>query len=708
MGCCTPNEIGAGAEAASPCKRVNFTLGMLLGVDDFVQESAYHLARTRELARELLGYGTVHGLQVVIEADGDNGPRVRVTTGMAWLPSGTPVCVGTAQCANLNDWLKAHKADLPTPSGSGKQSLYVVLSHADCLTDNVPIPGEPCRDDSELMQPSRVTDSFRMELRLQPPEQREEDAIRDFVAWLLNLPMAPTSPPLSEEEFIDALRAAAHSWLAPDSPPVSPPDYMTGVAPAGTSEELFAAALRLWTTELRPLWMARAGCGCHAEAIASQDDAVLLAALDLDLVASGSLWRVRPEDSSHPHTVVQDESRRPYVLSLRMVQELLARHPGPEPGDTVRSETAFGLAPQAGSSLLFSRADHTHGTPVLPPLGGDLSGALTAARIERLQGVPVAAAGPVPNGHVLTQVGGQWVPTAPSLAGDVQGLAAANQLKVLQGVPLGVPGAVANGQVLTIEGGQWVPRAPVPPAVPPLGGDVQGPVAGNQVRLLQGVPLAAPGPVTNGHVLTVVGGQWVPQAPAPAAVPPLGGDVQGPPAATQLMMLQGRPVLANAPQEGHVLRFLGGQWTSAAPDPVPPPATADLFVARGNKLPFEIVAAAEVEFPLHAPGSAQQPPTLRHQYGGLALRPPSVTEKDRASLQVTLKIPGGDKFRYVVKLTPVWNRETSPFRVFLVDSVKVSTNQVSFAVVLLSDNSFNEAVEVFAFHLELSRYGEEG
>ena len=81
MGCCTPNEIGAGAEAASPCKRVNFTLGMLLGVDDFVQESAY-LARTRELARELLGYGTVHGLQVVIEADGDNGPRVRVA-GMA-------------------------------------------------------------------------------------------------------------------------------------------------------------------------------------------------------------------------------------------------------------------------------------------------------------------------------------------------------------------------------------------------------------------------------------------------------------------------------------------------------------------------------------------------------------------------------------------------------------------------------------------------
>ena len=87
MGCCTPNEIGAGAEAASPCKRVNFTLGMLLGVDDFVQESAYHVACTRELARELLGYGTVHGLQVVIEADGDNGPRVRHAR-MAWLPSG--------------------------------------------------------------------------------------------------------------------------------------------------------------------------------------------------------------------------------------------------------------------------------------------------------------------------------------------------------------------------------------------------------------------------------------------------------------------------------------------------------------------------------------------------------------------------------------------------------------------------------------------
>ena len=69
MACCAPNNLGAGA-AAEACKRVNYTFGMLLGVDDFVQEATYHSARHHELAREVLGYGTVHGLQVIVEPDG--------------------------------------------------------------------------------------------------------------------------------------------------------------------------------------------------------------------------------------------------------------------------------------------------------------------------------------------------------------------------------------------------------------------------------------------------------------------------------------------------------------------------------------------------------------------------------------------------------------------------------------------------------------
>lgn len=421
MACCssTSNSPGAGAAATDTCKRVNYTLGMLMGVDDFVQDQLYDGSRRRELARELLGYGTVHGLDIVIEADGDKGPRLRVTPGMAWLPSGTPVCVDSDQCANLNDWLSANAAAVQAAVSASPPGIavYVVLSYVQCLTDNVPIPGEPCRSDDELMAPSRIADSFRLELRLAPPNQREEDALRDFVEWLLSLPLSPSSPPLDEAGFTEAVRAAAMAWLNPSSPPTSPPDYMTGMAPAGTSEALFRSALRLWVTELRPLWMARADCSCNAAPIPPADDAVLLAQLDLSLVATGSpgtVWQLSDLGSGDgTDAVAVDQSRRPVLLSLRMLQELVLRRWETIPGNTVVAETLFGQSPDAGFALSYSRSDHTHGSPDLPALGGDLSGPLDDARIESLQGVPLAASSPLADGQVLTYAGGMWVPAMP-------------------------------------------------------------------------------------------------------------------------------------------------------------------------------------------------------------------------------------------------------------------------------------------------------
>lgn len=428
MACCAPNNPGPGLVAGDSCKRVNYTLGMLMGVDDFVQESVYNGSRRRELARELLGYGTVHGLQVVVEADGDKGPRMRVSPGIAWLPSGTPVCVDCDQCANLDDWLAAHQSDVQAALAQSlvsppRLTLYVVLSYVECLTDNVPIPGEPCRSEEELMQPSRIADGFKLELRLAPPQQREEDALRDFVDWLVRLPLAPTSPPLDEAAFIEQVREAARDWLEPGSPPMSPPDYMTGAAPpAGTNEALFRAALRLWATELRPLWMARADCGCSATPIPPEDDAVLLAQLDIDVVATlaSGAWRVSDQDPA----VEIDESRRPVLLSLRMVQELILRQWGADPGDIVVPETSFGQLPDTGTSLEYSRADHTHGSPELPALGGDLSGTIDDARIQSLQGRKLNAPNPAAD-QVLRFTKGEWravdLPAAPAPAGQFVG-----------------------------------------------------------------------------------------------------------------------------------------------------------------------------------------------------------------------------------------------------------------------------------------------
>lgn len=88
MGCCgQTTSVGVGVTNLNTDKRVHYTKGMLLGVDDFVQEQAWGMARRHELACELIGYGTARELQIDALSDPQ---EVRVSPGMAWTPSGTP------------------------------------------------------------------------------------------------------------------------------------------------------------------------------------------------------------------------------------------------------------------------------------------------------------------------------------------------------------------------------------------------------------------------------------------------------------------------------------------------------------------------------------------------------------------------------------------------------------------------------------------
>src|SRR5260370_18269682 len=81
-----------------PSKHVNYTLGMLLGVDDFNQEFAYLSGRDQWLARDLLGYGTLCGLRVSRDQT-VNGPRISLTSGTAMSPRGPLIWVRPAHCA---------------------------------------------------------------------------------------------------------------------------------------------------------------------------------------------------------------------------------------------------------------------------------------------------------------------------------------------------------------------------------------------------------------------------------------------------------------------------------------------------------------------------------------------------------------------------------------------------------------------------------
>lgn len=91
----------------------------------------------------------------------------------------------------------------------------------------VPIPGDPCRSEDQLMADSRIADDYCLELRTEAPPQTEDDAVRDFVAWLKQVTIIESSPPPVADEMIwlADLKAAAQPWFDAmnASPPLSPP-----------------------------------------------------------------------------------------------------------------------------------------------------------------------------------------------------------------------------------------------------------------------------------------------------------------------------------------------------------------------------------------------------------------------------------------------------------------------------------------------------
>jgi hypothetical protein len=308
---------------------------MVLGVDDLEQEFAYHGGHLQAAISDLLGYGTITGLQVLVDDKDPKNPRIRVTNGVAASPLGHLICVPADQCAYLNEWLAipenkqqvdAHKLSTGSPPGESVQ-LYIVLCYRTCPTDPVPIPGEPCRSEDLSMAPSRWTDDFTLEFRLEPPDQWEEEAVRQFVQRLANVEITETDASVPLKDFLDAIRAS----VVISSPLGSPPslhDFLLG-SPLGTLRikaadvcKYLRAAFRLWVTELRPRWHVpgfRQGSCCQSEKPGdtkkATEDCVLLAALHVPLTAADEVADIKK--------VVVDEKKRPILLHTRMLQEWL-------------------------------------------------------------------------------------------------------------------------------------------------------------------------------------------------------------------------------------------------------------------------------------------------------------------------------------------------------------------------------------------------
>jgi hypothetical protein len=324
-------------------KHVNYTLGMLLGVDDFHQEFAYLAGRDRGLSRHTAGYGTIAGLQVALDtADTVKGPRLRIQPGTALTPRGHLFCVKPTQCAYLDEWLAAKRFDLTKANVvvPGTVTVYVVAGYRDCATDYVLLPGSPCRDEEEMKIASRVADNFRLEIRQQPPAQYEEDAIVGYIAWLRQIAIGGGTPtPLPD--FEKAIVRAAQVVASPPEVPrqagwnklrFDPPLLPLVIDPLRVSDYLRLAFL-IWATELRPQVHAlccggQGCCGGHEAPETEPEDLLLLARVDMPVrVEANGDWRV---DQTQLTQLVLDQGTRPILVHTRFLQELAATETGPQ------------------------------------------------------------------------------------------------------------------------------------------------------------------------------------------------------------------------------------------------------------------------------------------------------------------------------------------------------------------------------------------
>ena len=299
-----------------PHKRVCYSTGLVLGVDEFLQEQTYFAARDENHNRLMHGYGTVWGLHVHVRSTA-GGPEIVVEPGAAVDPQGRLICVDQAQCSRINAWLETNSSTVLEQIDSlpGPVSLYVVLCHRECKTDLVPVPGGPCRSADEAQTPSRLADDFELQLVIEPPSQIEHEALMALGDLMRLLRIDATGPFVTPSEVADLVRGlVTEEGSAPDlvvNPIVSSPPQEFLVSEEEV-EEVVRTAMRTWVTEVRPLLIGDERCRGY------NDRCVLLGRVDMAIVEVDTGVALEPETEP-----VADVEGRPVLVSTALLQEWL-------------------------------------------------------------------------------------------------------------------------------------------------------------------------------------------------------------------------------------------------------------------------------------------------------------------------------------------------------------------------------------------------
>lgn len=314
--------VSLGTGTLSPDLRVFYQYGMVLGLDDFLQEQTHNLGLDYHHERALHGYGTVYGLHVTTTtpADAPGDVTVTVEPGMAVDQCGREATVPTAQCARLAAWLAAQgQATVEAHLGSSAELVvYVVAAYAECPDNLVPLPGQPCSTSSQVQVPSRLRDAWDIELRWAPPAMPAWDAVRRLGQLLSSIQIVP-GPDISLASDEEAIIEAVLALPSPQTPSGSPPGPVTYQLPADAASAAFDRILTVWVTQVRPQLAPDLTAPDPA-----WDAAVLLSAItvtpQMPFPAAGAAIL----SYSDP-----DDTGRPYLLHTGLIQEL---RPGGQAG----------------------------------------------------------------------------------------------------------------------------------------------------------------------------------------------------------------------------------------------------------------------------------------------------------------------------------------------------------------------------------------
>src|SRR5436305_8688165 len=167
-----PVEEGNKLLPLSPFYSLSYHFGMLLGVDDFETEQAYHRAKMRLHNAWLHREGVVWGLGVRL--DTERG-EVRVLKGLALDAAGHELHLEGDACVNVGQWFAAHRDDAdfdPDKTETGVRfTAYVCVRFKACLTRQVPAMLEPC-DNAAGIAPANWAASGRARICCRPVEPR--------------------------------------------------------------------------------------------------------------------------------------------------------------------------------------------------------------------------------------------------------------------------------------------------------------------------------------------------------------------------------------------------------------------------------------------------------------------------------------------------------------------------------------------------------